>query len=759
MTEPRDIPAIGRLTRTATDNLSSRRYVAAGERACIIGTTDGDFPPLGWHIKGQMGGVWAYPLKLLDGLWFSVDGQRLPSASRFTTGCGVVRLDYPPQSDLELTQTIFAPSPLSAALFGLSVTNPTPNARIAIVTAEFTSDLRLYYPWDSDFAQIVDETPDRVRFMPGIATLIFTKAEHPWTVFVRGSLPASDTDFQPAQDQSHGAVGRLTYEVEVGAGDTTTLWMAVGGSHLGFEHASRTVEAALKTPEGLLRAKVVGREALLDEAALDIPDAELRDAWDWAKLNMADCRLIVREPQVRDVDLGRAFPTKPAFTPHRLRGLVGGYPDYAHFFGVDGAYTALAAAVCGQWDAAMDHLRSVRDVSRAVNGATGKVVHEILGDGAVFYGTNGHDGNANETALFALAVHALWRWSGDSVFRTDMLDFVYDGLSTLMAAGAGYPAGSGIVERNGMGHYALDVAVTTGAALLALADMADHKGEKEMAAWARSQAEALEANFDADWWMDEHALYADSADNPRDKTTRQQDYHWTNVMPMAVGGFAPYKHALQALERLESAQFTGAQGLYHTGMGRDRTVWSLANGVMAVAEANYGRINEALRYMRPVAASIDLEMPGALPEVLAIGRPELAQTRTPMVMQAWSAYAVTVPLMAYIFGIQPDAPRKQLRILPHVPSGWPRLALRRLRVGHETVDVLIERTANTFTLQVEGAAGWRLTLGCVLPDGAQVKRMKLDGQDADPHEAISTRGEMVYVEVTSSGQHTLVMRF
>lgn len=761
MSEQRGIPDIGRLTRTATENLASRRYVAAGERACVIGTADGDFPPLGWRITGQMGGVWAYPLKLLDGMWFSVDGKRLSPASRFTTGCGVVQLDYPPQSDLQLTQTIFVPAPLSAALFGLSVTNPSPNARIAIVSVEFTSHLILSYPWDLSAARPADDGgSDRVRFMPGIATLIFTRPAQPWTVFVRGSLPASDTEFRSTEGR--GAAGRLTYEVEVEAGGTTTLWMAVAGSHLGFEHASRTVESALRTPEGLLRAKVVGREALLDQTTLDIPDPELRAAWDWAKLNLADCRLIVREPQIRYVDEGKAYPEKPTLQPHRLRGLVGGYPDSPHFFGAEGAYTAFVAACCGQWDAAMDHLRTVRDVSRAMTGESGKVVHEIVGDGSVVSGSMQYPTRSDDTSLFALAVHALWRWSGDSVFRTDMLDFVRDGLHTLMTRlnihDFGYPAGSGIMGHLRFGDYAVDVVVTTWRALLALADMADHKGETQMVEWARSQADALMAKFDQHWWMRDEALYANSSANPYEPGANVQDYDWSNVAPMQWG-IAPPDHAIQALERLESAQFTGGQGLYHTGLGRDRTVGSLANGGMAVAEAHYGRVNEALRYMRPVAGSIDLEMPGALPEVLVIGRPELAQSQIPMVMGAWSAYAIVVPLIEYIFGIQPDAGRKRLTIVPQIPSGWSRLALRRLRVGQSELDIAIERTASTFTLRVEGLEGWQLTLGCVVPEQNKVRSVGLDGRRVEAQAANTLRGETVQVELTSFGQHTLIVRF
>ena len=42
-------------------------YVTAGDRAYLIGTQDGKFPDIGEHLPGEMGGLWAHPIKLIDG--------------------------------------------------------------------------------------------------------------------------------------------------------------------------------------------------------------------------------------------------------------------------------------------------------------------------------------------------------------------------------------------------------------------------------------------------------------------------------------------------------------------------------------------------------------------------------------------------------------------------------------------------------------------------------------------------------------------
>lgn len=52
-------------------------YLTAGDRTYIVGTQDGNFLDLGSHIigshiKGEMGGLWMQPVKLLDGFWLKL---------------------------------------------------------------------------------------------------------------------------------------------------------------------------------------------------------------------------------------------------------------------------------------------------------------------------------------------------------------------------------------------------------------------------------------------------------------------------------------------------------------------------------------------------------------------------------------------------------------------------------------------------------------------------------------------------------------
>ena len=79
-------------------------------------------------------------------------------------------------------------------------------------------------------------------------------------------------------------------------------------------------------------------------------------------------------------------------------------------------------------------------------------------------------------------------------------------------------------------------------------------------------------------------------------------------------------HATSAFANLEGPTFTGTTGFYQQGQDLpeikgSRQASALNTSVMAVAEANYGRMAEALKYITFISSELDTEQPGALPEL------------------------------------------------------------------------------------------------------------------------------------------------
>ena len=304
----------GSPTRSTSDNLSIKRYVTAGDRAYEVGTLDGTFPQMGWHVKGHMNGVWAPPIKLLDSYRFLIDGQPLPSANKFTSGAGYVEFEYPETNGLQITRTVFAPDGIPAVLVGLNLRNASNRTQSFRLLLEATSELIAAYPW-SRTTPTSDQVhqPDRVSFEPICCGLLFSAPDGPFYALVRGLPQVSNgrdfADFVLAllpdsAPQPKQAVGQLIWQVTVTAGSELKLWFTVAGSHTDRAQACLASAAALQQPDGLLRRKVGGRLALLANSRADIPNVTLQAAFDWAKLNLADMRRVITDAQIQDTHNG-----------------------------------------------------------------------------------------------------------------------------------------------------------------------------------------------------------------------------------------------------------------------------------------------------------------------------------------------------------------------------------------------------------------------------------------------------------------------
>src|SRR5690242_9860124 len=128
---------------TVTDRLADRRFVVTGDHFYEVGAADATYPATGWHIRGEMGGFWTPPIKLLDGLWFAADGQWL-RATRFTSGTGYVRMDLAGPHGLNVSRVDLAPDGGRAALVGLTFSG---GPRRVTLTVDAHSDLMSAYPW------------------------------------------------------------------------------------------------------------------------------------------------------------------------------------------------------------------------------------------------------------------------------------------------------------------------------------------------------------------------------------------------------------------------------------------------------------------------------------------------------------------------------------------------------------------------------------------------------------------------------------
>jgi hypothetical protein len=612
---------------SVSDRLDDRRYAVAGERARAIGFEDGRFYANGWHITGEMGGVWTEPLKLVDGVWFGIDDEWAAPATEFTSGWGYAKMDLPSASGLDLERTDFVPDGRRAALFGLTMTNRSSGARTVMVKVDAHSELMTEYPWGSDnvVPNARDNLPDTAEFESEAGALVFrdqgrlphpNAPEHDYAALVAANLDpvggetggsangyrgpqgsnvcAAEEEPRACDDGrfGRGAGGQLRYEVSVPAGSSRTLWVAVAGSDEGLGEARDELAATLRDPGAQLEAKIADRSRWGRWTRLSLPgDRRLEQAVDWGKQNILDLTRVAEDLQIRWTNQGAQFPP-PEGVVKRARWVGAGFPDYPWMFATDGEYTAFASVAVGQFGPIKDHLLALRDISDLINDRSGVVTHEVVSDGSIWFGHDSrttdpatgevrYNFNTDETVKFPSAVALIWRWTGDDAFRHDLYDFSRRNLQYVVERldedGDGWPEGSGNVERGGMGVEKLDNAVYLIRGLYDLADMARAEGDRSTWAWARDHARRLFNRFEATWWMPGEQQYADSIDDPLvgGANNQQQDRHWIGVTPMEAElvtgsketfpGLAIRPSGVDALRVRESDCYSGSRP-YNLGL-------------------------------------------------------------------------------------------------------------------------------------------------------------------------------------------------
>jgi hypothetical protein len=822
--------AAGAAELSETTRLGDRRAVTMGDRFYSVSTEDGLYPAAGFHTRGEMGGFWTPPLKLLDGIWFALDGAWLGkqvAAQRFTAGYGHTGIDYAAANGVHVERTDVAPDGARAGLIGLTFS--ADSSKTVRLDVDAHSELMSAYPWGGTTPnQLAYNLPDSGGFENG--ALVFhdqgtpdvpNAAAHDFTALVAADrMPVAhelgaghrgpqeppvvcptDGDQPNKCDDTafgKGTGGRLSYDVKVPANRDVTVWIAVAGSDQSGAAARSALGNALSDPAGALARKTADRRAVAGNTIVDLPgDRLLQQGVEWSKQNLADSVQEAHGLRLRSTNAGNAFPA-PQGTLDKARWIAAGLPDYPWLFGTDGEYTAFAAVAAGQFDSIEAHLRALRDASDIVNDRSGKVIHEMVSDGSVFFGANADAGNTDETAKFPSVVALVWRWTGDRSFLGEMYDFSVRNMrhvvTDLDADGDGWPEGLGNVERNGMGVEKLDNTVYTIRGLWDLADMAKAKHDTATERWATDHATAMEKAFDQAWWFGgDTNQFADSLDNPGDAgndNTKIFQRHWIGLTPMEAEIFHPGQvthplatdeHARAALARREEPCYTGPTGLFHTGTGptsadggnkgaacdtsvssvqSERSVFSLGNGVMAVAEGNYGRLVQQQQYTdRNARLQLDpaiWEMPGAMPEIAPSpdfnANIDQRETERSSALQAWGTYGILWPVVNQQLGVSPDLGNGHLEVVPQVPPGQARVAGHDVRLGGGAVDVTAEagqRTLRT-VVSVRGT-GADLLIGQVLPAGAGVASVTLDGKPVATTMRQTARGSEVVADAGSHG--------
>ncbi|GAB2528947.1 alpha-L-rhamnosidase-related protein [Spirosoma aerophilum] len=753
-------------------------FVTAGNRLYMVGHQDGKFPDLGWHITGEMGGIWDHPIKLVDGFTAAVSiGQQsvcLDKADAFINYPFANKHLYQRVADgLDMERFQFVPDNKE----GMVVEYTFINKQSRPLTLQFTwtahTDLRP--TWLGERTNMVD-APDAATWQAKTQTWLAKDQKNDWFVVFGASVPAR----QHHQNKScvfvsagQGCAASLVYTITVPANGKTQLPITIAGSYKSAEAANRTFADVQKNAYAYLASKK-SRYATIDQlASVQVPDKKLEQAFRWVKYNTD---WLIRE------------------VPEIGRGLSAGLPDYPWWFGADGCYTLTGLIATGNRQLVYDSVDLLNKISEKENG-NGRIIHEVSTNGAVF-----NPGNLNEVPQFASMIAEVYRWTGDKGFLRKYFPTVKKGMTWLLAENDKdknlLPDGFGMMEIHGMNSEMIDVAVYTQDAFASAAYMAAELGDKTLAMDYQRKADQLKTKINTDFWVPESGSYADFIGTKAEalqlvegaivradtlhkpwaveelKATQRKlrslpddtkkgfvlHHNWVVNTPMETGVADPDKAAM-ALRT--ASKFTNPFGLFVTGIDRDESagtdegsfnlnkkvftytgaVMTLPTGVATIGENNYGHPDEALGYLKRMTKTFSYAFPGSIYEV----SPDYG-----MVTQAWNMYSYAVPIIKQFFGIRPEASRQLIVVQPQMPDAWDKASVEKVAVGDNMLSMDYAKTGGQLTLSIrQKQPNWTVRL--TFPKGKyrnwQVNGKKVPVQGDTKSDFVELKGSSLRIQL------------
>lgn len=698
-------------------------FVTAGDRTYMVGHQDGSFPPLGWHIKGEMGGIWDHPIKLMDGFdaEMIINGHVMPfnKASEFVNYpfANKHRFEFD-EEDISVERIQFVPDGKQGVFVQYVIHNNSKETKTGKFQFNGQTDLRP--TWLGERTNMIDGK-DEANFDG--KKWVVKDASNPWFSIFGAEQTPDLTLTHENPNAANGVSNTLVYEIELPAESNFILNFTMAGSYTSLEDAEENYTSIQNNFYTLAQEKKERYSELASKTKLTIPDKDLEQAFTWLKYN---CDWLVRT------------------VPEIGTGIGAGLPDYPWWFGVDSEYALKGYMAIGREDIVEKTIQLLDSVSMALNG-NGQILHEMSTNGAVF-----NKGNINETPQFASLIWEIYSWNGDKEFLKRYFPTVQKGLDWLLSENDGnqnlFPDGFGMMEIHGLNSEMIDVASYTQKAFADATQMASELEQPELAKKYQTLADSLKQKINDEFWSDPFGSYADFIGTDEQaihliedaiiradtlnkpwaveelQATKQQIldhpsnqprpfvlYHnWVVNTPMEMG-IADSSKAITALDNAK--KFTNPFGMFVTGIDRDESagkdmgsfkgskvfsytgaVMTLPTGVQAVAENNYGRPDEALDYLKRMTRTFSYALPGSIYEV----SPDYG-----MVTQAWNIYAFAFPIVRQFFGIQPMAQHKTVKIKPQMPSSWDHASLENVKIGDNQISIWYENKDGNLQMKVE----------------------------------------------------------
>jgi len=649
-----------------------------GSRAGLFGNEAGRFE------------AWVYPLKVFRDfhLTFHVGDRALPAetlARTLTVRPDSASIVYAGDS-FRVRETLCVPVNESGAVIMLDIETEQPLE----VEASFTADFQLEWPAALG-GTFVDWDEKQHAFVFGDEAGRFSA--------LFGSLAARDA--RVAYETNYSSTNENSFRLGATPKGKETKVLVLAASGAGLAEATKTYQRLLTSYADSIRESADYYRAYLEKTvSLELPDAALQQAYDWARISTIQG--LVNNPY-----LGT--------------GLVAGYrtsgpdqrPGFAWFFGRDSLWTSFALNADGDYSTTRTALDFISKYQRA----DGKVPHEISQSASLVPWFKDYPYpyvSADATPLFIIAMNDYASQSGDVGFARDKWDNIWRAYQFLRST---YDA-QGLAQNAGTGHgwveggpllpvkneyYQAGLGV---AALQSLSNLARLTGKDDISKQIAAEFDRSQAALDQAFWSPEMNSYAFAL---KQDNQRENEVSVLATVPMWFG-LQDAAQANQTITQLAAEDHQSDWGMriisrqskvydgsgYHFG-----SVWPLFTGWASVGEYRYHRAFPAYANLRANALLYADGALGHFTEVLSGDYYQSFSSSSPH--QIWSSAMVVSPILRGMFGLQTDAERRQITLAPHVPADWTSFAIRNVRVAGIDVDFQYSKTSDSVALETKRA--------------------------------------------------------
>ena len=710
---PEDLPQSGVALHDSPNPL--RFFDVTGRASAVFGQQNGQFE------------AWIYPIKLLHNfrLEFQQEGQAEPVRGESLLREVVTRPESTTLVYVHPTFTVreivWAPLSQPALVIYFDVDSAKP----LDITAAFVPDFKPM--WPASFGG------QHSSWLAGEKAFALTDATEHRAALVGSPAVTAYTEFTDHQLASGETILRMHFAP--GQGHRLPLVMALNMES--SAKASATYRDVLSHSRSLFEERVAHhREFLTRTLSFESPDAQLNDAFLWAKLTL---------------DAGWVCH------PQYGCGLVAGYgasgsgerPGFAWWFGGDAMMSSWALEDVGDLAGTLQALRFLKARQRD----DGKMLHEmtqsvdLLDWFGKFHYAYYH---ADTTPMYLYSLGQYWHRTGDARFLQEFWPSIRKAYGYCLST---VTPEDGLMDNTKAGLAAVEVGVLRGkvvkdvylegfwvGALEAVARMAAVEGDNSLAEDAAQHAARARESLQKAWWNpDQHTFtFGMTADGKRTDLTGV----WPSVllalseqMNSPQSTIAAAALAVPSIATDWGARWLSSEHpLYDPLSYNNGTAWPFMSGFAAWAEYRQGLPLSAFSLWSSVAQLTGLSAPGAVPELMNGDRYLPGEFAVPH--QLFSSDGVLLPAVRGILGLETPGPAAtpdhllQVSLTPNLPADWPFLRFARYPIGsgHVSGEILQRPSQTVLRINYEGGSAILATLAPSVPAAAHVKSVSLDGK-------------------------------